>query len=277
MKQRIFMTDFNRQWAEQVAQSSSERMNDDQAEQDFWKAFMKRKTSYAPDESSRQVLAWMLPLLKEHQVESVLEFGPGWGNYTIDLAKHCRELDCVDISQDVLDFILKIGHEESCNNIGIIHSKWETFIPRRKYDLVFGYNCFYRQADLADCFRRMNDAANKLCIAGMNTGLAPQWAHELEEAGYSVKWEWKDYFYFVGTLYQMGIDPNVTILPFTKTLSYPDKETLVQEECARLAPGCAISDSAEEILCRHFLQKENGSWQAKLFFRSGIVWWKPYS
>lgn len=275
MKQRIPMTDFNCQWARQVTQSTSVRMKDDQVEQDFWKSFMARKNGHSPDASSRQVVAWMLPLLRKYQIETALEFGPGWGNYTIDLAKCCRELDCVDISKDVLDFILKIGQEKGCTNIGTFHTKWEEFTPQRKYDLVFGYNCFYRQSNLADCLRRMNDAADKLCIVGMNTGLAPLWAHELEEAGCSVRWEWKDYFYFAGTLYQMGIDPNVTILPFTKELSYTDIEALIQGECRRLAPDSDIPDNAMEILSRHFQQQENGSWQASLSLRSGIVWWKP--
>ena len=57
------------------------------------------------------------------------------------------------------------------------------FVPGRTYDLVFGYNCFYRQADLAGCFARMDAAAGKLCVAGMNTGLAPAWVRELDAAG----------------------------------------------------------------------------------------------
>ena len=275
MKHRIPMTDFNRQWADHVAQSTSLRMKDDQVEQDFWKTVMSKKTGYAPDASSRQVIAWLLPLMQKFGIETALEFGPGWGNYTLDLAKHCREIDCVDISRDVLDFILKIGREEGCTNIGTIHSKWEEFKPERTYDLVFGYNCFYRQPDLADCFLRMNNAADKLCIVGMNTGLAPAWVHELAEAGFDVRWEWKDYFYFSGVLYQMGIDPNVTILPFTKELSYPDEESLIRGECSRIAPGAAIPDDAGEILRRHFRQLNDGSWHATVSFRSGIVWWQP--
>lgn len=34
-----------------------------------------------------------------------------------------------------------------------------------------------------DCFRRMDRAAGKLCVVGMNTGLAPAWIHGLDEAG----------------------------------------------------------------------------------------------
>lgn len=82
-------------------------------------------------------------------------WGPGWGSYTLDLAALCREVACVDLSRDVLDFVLRAGAERGFHNLRAYHAKWEEFTPERTYDLVFGYNCFYRQGDLADCFARM--------------------------------------------------------------------------------------------------------------------------
>ena len=235
MRERVPMTDFARQWAEHVAASASPRMTDDQAERDFWHAFMTRKT-YAPEPSALQVLERLRPLLRARGVETALEVGPGWGSYTLTLAELCREVACVDLSRDVLDFVLRAGAERGRDNITAFHAKWEAFTPERRYDLVFGYNCFYRQADLADCFWRMDRAADKLCVAGMTTGLAPAWLHELDAAGGRVSWEWKDYIYFVGVLYQMGIDANVMVLPFEKELSYPDADALVRGGVRPLRP-----------------------------------------
>lgn len=275
MRERVKLPDFNRLWAEHVEKSTSPRMTDDETERAFWKTFMGRKTGYAPDASSRRVLEKLLPILREHGVETALELGPGWGNYTIDLARSCREVACVDLSRDVLDFILRIGAEQGCGNIRAFHEKWEEFVPDGPYDLVFGYNCFYRQADLAGCFARMNAAAGKLCVAGMNTGLAPAWVRELAAAGGKVSWEWKDYIYFVGVLYQMGIDANVIILPFEKELRYPDADALVRGECARCAPGSVDPETARDILCHHFTQEADGSWHATARYRSGVAWWTP--
>lgn len=274
MKERVAIPDFARQWTEHVEASTSPRMTDDQAEQDFWRDFIKRKT-YSPEPSALQVLDYLRPLLCTHRVETALELGPGWASYTLTLAKLCREVACVDLSQDVLDFVLQAGAEHGYTNISAYHAKWETFTPEKRYDLVFGYNCFYRQTDLMDCFRRMDHAANKLCVVGTNTGLAPAWIHELDEAGGKIRWEWKDYIYFVGVLYQMGIDPNVAILPFEKQLSYPDADALVRGECARCTPGTVDPDTAKAILCRHFSQMPDGSWQATAKYRSGVVWWIP--
>ena len=88
MRERVPMTDFARQWAEHVAASASPRMTDDQAERDFWHAFMTRKT-YAPEPSALQVLERLRPLLRARGVETALEVGPGWGSYTRTFCRRC--------------------------------------------------------------------------------------------------------------------------------------------------------------------------------------------
>lgn len=63
-----------------------------------------------PEPSALQVLDLRLrPLLRARGVETALEVGPGWGSYTLTLAELCREVACVDLSRDVLDFILRAG------------------------------------------------------------------------------------------------------------------------------------------------------------------------
>lgn len=273
MNRRERPPDVNRLWAEHISRDTSPRMTDDQAEQDFWRDFMAKKRGYVPDPSARQVLDWLLPLMRTYGVETALELGPGWGSYTIELAKNCRAVDCVDISRDVLDFILRTGREEGCTNLRGIHQKWEAFTPQHTYDLVFGYNCFYRQADLAECFARMDRAASRLCAAGMNTAEVPPWCRELEEAGGTLRWDWKNCGYFSGVLRQMGIEPGIVSIPFEKECVYPDTEALIRGECARFAPGSVPESAAREILCRRFSRAPDGSWHGTLACQSGVVWW----
>ena len=52
-------------------------MADDETEREFWRTFMGRKSGYAPDASSRRVLERLLPVFREHAVETALELGPG--------------------------------------------------------------------------------------------------------------------------------------------------------------------------------------------------------
>lgn len=137
------MIDFTRQWAEHMMASASPRMTDDQAEQDFWHAFMTCKT-YVPKSSALQVPERLRPLLWACGVETALEMGPGWGSYTMTPAELCREVAYVDLSRDILDFILRAGAECGRDNIIAFHAKWEEFTPERRHDPVFSYDYFYR-------------------------------------------------------------------------------------------------------------------------------------
>ena len=249
-------------------------MHNDQAEQDFWRQFMAKKGQYAPDPSSRPVAAFLQGKIAELGIQSVLELGPGWGNYTLDFAQSCKEVACVDISKDVLDYIEQTGAQQGFHNITSHHVKWEEFVSPRQYDLVFGYNCFYRLEDLAAAFWKMNRSADVLCVAGMNTGIAPPWFHELEQSGASVSWEWKDCIYFVNILYQMGIDADVKIFPFTKQLRYASKEELLARECGKLKAGHYDPKAAEEILLKHFQQNDQGEFTAQAHYRSALVMWQ---
>ena len=40
-----------------------------------------------------------------------MEIGPGWGNFTMELADCCDTLTCVDISEDVLRYIDRAAQE----------------------------------------------------------------------------------------------------------------------------------------------------------------------
>ena len=275
MHKRVQYEDFNEKWKQQVQHSESLRVHDDKTEQDFWRRFMQRKSHYAPDPSSRQVAAYLQKLILKENIQSVLELGPGWGNYTLDLAKVSKTVTCEDISEDVLDFIEKTSRENNLNNVNSVHNKWEDFSSSIKYDLIFGYNCFYRMEDLSLAFEKMNRCAGKLCAVGMNTGIAPPWIQKMYNNGAEVSWEWKDYIYFVNVLYQMGIDPEVRIFPFTKQLYYENIEELVKGECSRLKPGTYDTHEAQQILSEYFQRHDNGSYTAKVNYRGGLVMWRP--
>lgn len=278
MRELAQFQSFQALWRARVEASEQLRMHDDRAEQEFWKRFMAKKTGYTPSASAQQVMErFLLPEIHALGIETVLEWGPGWGNYTIPLAQNCRRVDCLDISPDVLAFVRKIGEEQGCRNIRTIQSKWEDYRPGERYDLVFGYNCFYRQADLAACLLKMDRAAKKLCVAGMNSGLAPAWVRELADAGMPHSWEWKDYPYFAGVLYQLGIFANVTVLPYEYALDYRDTETMLREECGSWADQSPQRERAMEILSKYFVRLPDGSWHGTAQYHSGIVWWSPVS
>ena len=271
----VSFLDFDALWAEHVRNSDSERMKDDEKERAFWKSFIAQRRNHSPDPSSRFVLEKILPVIHGYEIETGVEMGPGWGNYTLDLAKECKALSCVDISRDILDYILKISAEQGLANIRTIHAKWEDFSADKEYDLAFGYNCFYRQRSLKDCFARLSAAAKKLCMAGMNSGPLPPWTREMAEEGAEVKFDGKDYIYFVNVLYQMGYLPQLMVLPFEKPLVYESREALFRNEVSGRLKRELAPEKAMEILEKYFQKNSQGFFTAKTQIHCGIVWWEP--
>jgi len=275
MKELVDFCDFDALWTQMVQSSPSERMKDDSKEQAFWKTRIAQKGAYHPDPSSRMVVEKLLPIWQQYGIQTAVEIGPGWGNYTLDLAKACTQLDCVDISQDILDYIVRIGNEEGCRNIRTIHSKWESFTAEGTYDMVFGYNCFYRQQSLRSCFARMSRTAKKLCMVGMNNGLSPQWVRDAEALGAVYRHDQKDYIYFVNVLYQMGYQPQLMVLPFRKPLDYPSEEALLRGELTGYLENEFPAETALQILRRYFRRNPDGSFSGTRQIHCAIVWWDP--
>ena len=283
LEQRVSLADYNRLWTEAITQPDgtySARQTDDETEREFWKNFMKKKNGYRQDETAAPVMNAVKKILDGYDVDSILEIGPGWGNYTIELSRLCRSLTCVDISPDVLSYIGRIAKENGRPNITGLLSKWEDVKPERKYDVVFGYNCFYRIKDLEQCFRQMDLSARKLCMAGMGMGMMPPYYSEMKEKlGCRLLYGRKDMIYFINILYSMGIDADMKIIPLKKKFIYGSWDEALRGETSRLdAPQEWIAEKRpeiQEILSRYFRMREDGKLEYEYVFRGAVVSWEP--
>ena len=283
LRERKLPVDFNQYWAEVLKRNDgtySERLQDDGTEQEFWKKFMAKKNGYRQDENAAVIMKEIKKILDAYSLDRILEIGPGWGNYTMDLARLCKELICVDISQDVLSFIREAAKEQGLCNMNTIRGKWEEVALPNTYDLVFGYNCFYRMLDLQAAFTKMNQYANKLCMVGMGMGVCPPYCHELENLVEAKPvYEKKDYIYFINILYSMGIDPNVKIIPLSKKKQGRSlKEAALQEvrDLFGNLDGVEIRlEEIQKVLSRYWRETDSGKWEYDYQFRGALVYWNP--
>ncbi|MFF2498367.1 hypothetical protein [Peribacillus sp. NPDC058075] len=78
------------------------RLKDDAAEEAFWSSKVAGKKQHKADPYAKHVQRELLPLLNRE--DHVLEIGPGWGNYTFDIAKEVRKLTCIDSSKSIINF-----------------------------------------------------------------------------------------------------------------------------------------------------------------------------
>ena len=218
------LPDVNELWAAARLEENgalSLRSADDRAEEAYWRHVISGFSRHAPDRYSREILDAALAVMRPYAPRTLLEIGPGWGNYTLDFAERMDKVTCVDISGDVLDFIQDAGRRAGLENIRTVHEKWEAFQPEEKADVVFGFNCFYRMPDLKEALRKVNDAAKTLCVVGMTSGPEqPYYRDFAQEMGLNVRFDRQDYIHLQLALYQLGIDPNVRTVPLVYALSF---------------------------------------------------------
>lgn len=146
-----------------------ERMVDDQLEEQFWAQSIKRKKNG----TDRSLCCKDFSRNKKKNIQpedSVLEIGPGWGNYTFPLAENVRQLTCVDSSDSILSYLQNCMQDQQ--HVSYIHAKWESLAENEvaAHDIVIGVNCFYRMYEIKSALYQMNRLAKKRAIIGMTTG-----------------------------------------------------------------------------------------------------------
>lgn len=205
----------------------------------------------------------------------MLEIGPGWGNYTFAVAEKASTLTCVDSSRSVLDFLQEETKRKGLHNTRFIYAKWEEFVPREQFDVVFGINCYYRMQEIDQALINMNNAAKRWAIIGMTSG--PEKPHLLEihrQLGCKIKFQRRDYIYLTNMLYELGIDTNCKILELERTYRYDNKEQLVKDNLNAIMDTQYDRRAAEEILFQ-FVTEQDGGFLYTHKFKAALLYWKP--
>lgn len=248
-----------------------ERMKDDQVEEAFWASMLnKNQCKIAP--YAQVVQKEILSLLNRD--DRVLEIGPGWGNYTFAIGDKVQELTCVDSSESILRFLEVQAAEKSIQNIKLEHGKWEERDILQKYDVVFGFNCYYRMYDIGAALQKMNNCANRLAIAGMTTG--PEKPHylELQRMGYQINMRRRDYIHILNVLYQLGIIANCKIIKLESKKSYSSYDKLIQDNTTKILDTQYNLYEVESILDKYVIERE-GIYEYTYPFHAALIYWSP--
>lgn len=249
------------------------RVEDDDIERRFWKGYIRSRGPDGTDQYSETIWKEVESILGERYYDSITEIGPGWGNYTFDLAEHCREMTCVDISPDVLRFIAAKG-KESGLRIRTANSKWEDYRGGGT-DVVFGFNCFYRMKDIEDCLRKIDETGKELHIIGMTSGPEQRYYRDFEEElGLRIRYHRLDYIVLVNILYQLGIDCNVRIVDLERDYAYASVAKAARKASRRILSDGYDEDDLVRIMRRHLKKGDDGMYHYVHRFKAAIVYWR---
>ena len=250
-----------------------ERMVDDQLEEQFWSQSIARKKVGQTDPYAARIFEE----IKQHiQPEhSVVEIGPGWGNYTFPLADYVRKLTCVDSSDSILTYLQHCLQEKE--HVSYVHAKWEKLeeAELKTHDIVIGVNCFYRMYEIKAALYHMNRLAKKRAIIGMTTGpIQPHYEVLHEKYGYDIKYPRRDYIEFLNLLYEMDIYADCNIIPLKRTYEYETYDQLVTTQSKKIVNADFNRSHIEEALAP-FIEEKNGRYYYRHDFHAALVSWQP--
>lgn len=152
---KIWQDSFN--W--QGENINTRKLNDD-LEREFW-------VKLAPYYTDEYDLNKDTPLLAEalaKRIEpgsTILEIGPGSGNFTIKMAEYAGNIIGVDFSSAMLEQLEKRAQKAGLTNISLINSKWEDYKPQGKNDYIVSVNSLYRIRDMESALMKMYECCNR--------------------------------------------------------------------------------------------------------------------
>ncbi|MBG9454949.1 methyltransferase [Lysinibacillus sphaericus] len=250
-----------------------ERMVNDQLEEQFWAQSISRKKAGQTDPYAAKIFQEIKKSIQPEQ--SVLEIGPGWGNYTFPLADHVRKLTCVDSSASILTYLENCMEDRQ--RVSYLHAKWENLAEDEveAHDIVIGVNCFYRMYDIKSALYHMNRLAKKRAIIGMTTGpIQPHYEILYEKYGYDIKFPRRDYIEFLNLLYEMDIYAECKIIPLERVYEYDSYEQLVTTQSKKILNDTFNRAHVEESLLP-FIEEKNGRYYYRHDFHAALVSWEP--
>ena len=262
------------QWIEYIDKKgqSLSRYIEDKSEVDFWKGIYRRKERPI-DPYSVHVREFLDKFLQDYDLESGLELGPGWGNYTFFLAKRLESLDLVDISPDAINYLKKKAGEKNIDNLNFFVSSFSDF-SFQTYDLIFAFNCFYREREIVKFLKNLSTSAKKLVVLGMITSYEPAFNLELRDKySYNLCGMGNDYVLLMNILYTLGIEANQIILPISRKYTFKNLDQVKSHEIFRINEP--YDNSLVDSILLKYLKKEEDGYSLVVDCKAAIIYWHP--
>lgn len=250
------------------------RMTDDACEEEFWEKWLQKKDHrLLPEPYAERIFAEIAELITME--DTILEIGPGAGNYTYSLAKISKQLTVIDSSKVILDYLKKAIVERELYDVEFLHGKWEEMELDKSYDVIFGINCFYRMYEIKKALAAINQYARRLAIIGMTTSpVQPHYLKLQEQFGYEIKQPRRDYIDLLHLLYELGIFANCRMVPLTKTYEFSSYEECLKKSTAKILTSDYNMSDVENALSE-FIFYHNGRYIYEHKFHAAIITWKP--
>jgi len=160
--------------------------------------------------------------------DSVLDIGAGMGGYALELARRCRTVTALELSEPCIDVLRTRADACGIGNISCICGSWEDDMPEEKFDVAFSSLC------PAICnveeLRRMESIAKRRCvlITVMRGSYDKHRRAMMSELGIRPQSMVTEAIHYYNTLYQMGRLPEVRCRTSFHTYDVPAEAIMAQ-------------------------------------------------
>lgn len=253
----------------------TERVKSDDIERGFWRS-RRQNSMIALDGYRLPVCDMLKQLIDCYKIDSVMELGPGWGNYTFFLAGQGIDLTCVDISPDNLDYLASELVKLPGITADMICAPWESAeIKPQAYDMAFAYNCFYRMQDIEYGLMKLNLTAKKLCVIGMNRPPELPWLPALKnELGLKVRYTRMGCEQFHKVLSQLGIEAKLVNIQNVREYRYSSMKEIIERARQHICSDFD-KDALEKLLSCYHRTTPAGDLVCTYRFLSQLLVWEP--
>ena len=141
-------------------EKANPRKLDDRLEREFWERT-------APCYTEKYNLNNDSPLLAEALQKriaprsSILEIGPGSGNFTLPMAAYAEKVLGLDMAPAMLRELERRVKQSDCRNVETVCGKWEDYTPQEPYDYIVSVNSLYRIRDMEGALMKMYRCVKK--------------------------------------------------------------------------------------------------------------------
>ena len=243
-------------------------------EGDFWRnlAPMFRADPYRTDD---EILNALLEMVYEDS--TILDVGGGAGRFAIPLAlRRGASATVVDPSPSMLEQLEGAASEVEGANVTGVNAEWEAARVEAA-DLVLCSHVVYGVADIGPFVQKLHDHARRRVVMvsfvdSPQAGVAPLWEPVYGEERINLPALPE----LMNVLWEMGIYPNVRMMPPSGPQTFESVAAAVEEVSGRLFIGSdtarhqRLSESIEG-----YLEAVDGGYRISgaRAVRQGVVWW----
>ena len=256
--------------------AQTDRLRGEAPPEDYWSPFAGqfRPDLAGPEDPTLRLIAPMVSPDWE-----ILDVGAGGGRLALLLARLCRRVTAVEPSAAMAAELREAARINDIGNVSVVETTWEE-ADVQPADLVVCAHVLYTSREVGAFLRKMEERARARVVVALFTD-TPQWQlFPFWERVYGEeRLRLPGLTDLMGVLWEMGVYPDLTMLPPRISQGYPDRERARELIRARLfiAPGSEQDRRLGQAMDELLVPQPDGGVKVKGVSerRAGLVTWRP--